>query len=156
MIAELCGCRNHSVYGWILTKLGLMRSTIAVLLLTTSPAMAEFAVCNQSFDVVNVAIGQFERGAFVTRGWWTVGPNQCANVIREKLDARYVYVFAQDVFGNAILNGGTNMCIGPKEFEIQGEKDCAVRGYLEVPYVEVDTQRTERWTLFLTPQGLGG
>jgi hypothetical protein len=25
-----------------------------------------------------------------------------------------------------------------------------------VPYVEVDTQRTERWTLFLTPQGVGG
>jgi uncharacterized membrane protein len=140
----------------ILTKMGLTRSTTCFLLLTGSPAMAEFAVCNQSFDVVNVAIGQFERGEFVTRGWWTVGPNQCANVIREKLDARYVYVFAQDVFGNAILNGGTNMCVGPKEFEIQGEKDCAVRGFLEVPYVEVDTQRTERWTLFLTPQGVGG
>jgi uncharacterized membrane protein len=140
----------------ILTKMGLARSILGFLLLTASPAMAEFAVCNQSFDVVNVAIGQFERDEFVTRGWWTVGPNQCANVIREKLDARYVYVFAQDVFGNAILNGGTSMCVGPKEFEIQGEKDCAVRGFLEVPYVEVDTQRTERWTLFLTPQGVGG
>ncbi|MCU0802705.1 MAG: DUF1036 domain-containing protein [Rhodobacteraceae bacterium] len=105
---------------------------------------------------MNVAIGQYERDEFVTRGWWTVGPNQCANVIKEKLQARYVYVFAQDVFGNAILNGSTNMCVGPKRFEIQGEKDCAVRGFLEVPYIEVDTQRTERWTLFLTPQGAGG
>lgn len=116
------------------------------------PAMAhaEFAVCNQSFDVVNIAIGQDESGAFVTRGWWTVGPNQCANVIRKPLNARYVYVFAQDVFGNGILNGSTPMCVGTKRFTIQGEKDCALRGYLEVPYVEVDTQRTERWTLFLT------
>jgi uncharacterized membrane protein len=121
-----------------------------------TPAAAEFAVCNQSFDVVNVAIGQFERDSFVTRGWWTVGPNQCANVIKEKLEARYVYVFAQDVFGNSILNGGTNMCVGPKRFEITGEKDCAVRGFVEAPFVEVDTQRTERWTLFLTPQGAGG
>jgi uncharacterized membrane protein len=125
-------------------------------LLTASPAYAEFAVCNQSFDVVNVAIGQYERNDFVTRGWWTVGPNQCANVIRDKLQTRYVYVFAQDVFGNAILNGGTSMCVGPKRFEIQGEADCAVRGYVDVPYVEVDTQRTERWTLFLTPQEVGG
>jgi uncharacterized membrane protein len=125
-------------------------------LLTASPAHAEFAVCNQSFDVVNVAIGQYERNDFVTRGWWTVGPNQCANVIRDKLQTRYVYVFAQDVFGNAILNGGTSMCVGPKRFEIQGEADCAVRGYVDVPYVEVDTQRTERWTLFLTPQEVGG
>jgi uncharacterized membrane protein len=136
--------------------MGLIKLAFVMVLLTGLPARAEFAVCNQSFDVVNVAIGQYERDAFVTRGWWTVGPNQCANVIREKLAARYVYVFAQDVFGNAILNGSKNMCIGPREFEIQGEKDCAVRGYLEVPYVEVDTQRTERWTLFLTPQGLGG
>ncbi len=156
MIPELRWCRNPSVCVVILTKMGLTRSAIGFLLLTGSPAMAEFAVCNQSFDVVNVAIGQFERDEFVTRGWWTVGPNQCANVIREKLDARYVYVFAQDVFGNAILTGGTNMCVGPREFEIKGEKDCAVRGFLEVPYVEVDTKLTERWTLFLTPQGVGG
>lgn len=136
--------------------MGLFGCIGVFLTLSAAPAAAEFAVCNQSFDVVNVAIGQYERNEFVTRGWWTVGPNQCANVIKEKLDARYVYVFAQDVFGNAILNGGTNMCVGPKRFEIQGEKDCAVRGFIEVPYVEVDTQRTERWTLFLTPQGTGG
>jgi uncharacterized membrane protein len=129
---------------------------LGLALLSASPVHAEFAVCNQSFDVVNVAIGQYERSDFVTRGWWTVGPNQCANVIRDKLETRYVYVFAQDVFGNAILNGGTSMCVGPKRFEIQGEADCAVRGYVEVPYVEVDTQRTERWTLFLSPQGAGG
>jgi uncharacterized membrane protein len=140
----------------ILSKIGLVRCFAVWGAVQASPALAEFAVCNQSFDVVNVAIGQFERDSFVTRGWWTVGPNQCANVIKEKLDARYVYVFAQDVFGNAILNGGTNMCVGPKRFEITGEKDCAVRGFIEVPYVEVDTQRTERWTLFLTPQGAGG
>ena len=133
-----------------------LRAFLIGCILQASPAVAEFAVCNQSFDVVNVAIGQFERNSFITRGWWTVGPNQCANVIKEKLDARYVYVFAQDVFGNAILNGATNMCVGPRRFEIQGEKDCAVRGFIEVPYVEVDTQRTERWTLFLTPQGTGG
>ncbi len=140
----------------ILSKIGPFGWLTAGLALQAAPAMAEFAVCNQSFDVVNVAIGQFERDSFVTRGWWTVGPNQCANVIKEKLDARYVYVFAQDVFGNIILNGGTNMCVGPKRFEITGEKDCAVRGFVEVPFVEVDTQRTERWTLFLTPQGAGG
>jgi uncharacterized membrane protein len=140
----------------ILTKMRLIAYACGLILATGSAAYAEFAVCNQSFDVVNVAIGQYERDAFVTRGWWTVGPNQCANVIKEKLDARYVYVFAQDVFGNAILNGGTSMCVGPRRFEIQGEKDCAVRGFIEVPYVEVDTQRTERWTLFLTPQAVGG
>lgn len=113
-------------------------------------ARAEFAVCNQSFDVVNVAVGQFEEGEFGTQGWWTVGPNQCANVIREPLEARYIYVFAQDVFGKAILNGTTPMCIGVEKFTIRGETDCLLRGYLEAGFFEVDTQKTERWTLFLS------
>lgn len=115
-----------------------------------SMASATFAVCNQSFDVVNVAIAQFEEDAFVTRGWWTVGPNQCANTIRDELSARYIYIFAQDVFGNEILNGSTPLCIGTARFTIRGDEDCLLRGYLSAKFIEVDTQQTERWTLFLT------
>lgn len=123
---------------------------LACLALVPRLAQAEFAVCNQSFDVVNVAVGQFEETDFVTRGWWTIGPNQCANVIRDALTSRYIYVFAQDVFGKEILQGATPMCIAPKGFTIQGETSCLVRGYLDANFLEVDTQQTERWTLFLT------
>ncbi len=120
--------------------------------LCAGQAKAEFAICNQSFDVVNVAIGLYETDAFVTSGWWTIGPNQCANAIRDRLTARYVYVYAQDVFGKSILNGSTPMCVDTKKFVIRGETDCLIRGYLSASFVEVDTQRTERWTLFITPQ----
>ncbi|WP_420857747.1 DUF1036 domain-containing protein [Marivivens marinus] len=116
---------------------------------------AEFAVCNQTFDVVNVAIGQFDENVFETSGWWTIGPNQCANVIDEELSVRYVYVFAQDVFGKTVLSGATRMCVAPNRFEIRGETDCVVRGFIEAPFHEVDTLRTERWTLFLTPPPSG-
>lgn len=131
-----------------------MKRTLLSLAVTASPlaAQAAFAICNQSFDVVNVAIGQYEDDTWVTRGWWTVGPNQCANAIREGLTARYIYVFAQDVFGNEVLNGSTPMCIGTAKFEARGVEDCLVRGYLTANFIEVDTQATERWTLFLTPQ----
>lgn len=124
--------------------------SVALLVASSRPAAAEFAVCNQSFDVVNVAVGQYEDNDFVTRGWWTVGPNQCANVIREALTARYIYVFAQDVFGKEILQGATPMCIAPNRFTIIGETTCLLRGYLDANFLEVDTQQTERWTLFLT------
>ncbi len=115
------------------------------------PAAAEFAVCNQTFDVVNVSVGRFEDDDFVTRGWWTVGPNQCANVIREPLDARYIYVFAKDVFGKQILDGATPLCISAKRFVIRGREDCLIRGHLPARFIEVDTQLTERWTVFLAP-----
>lgn len=113
------------------------------------PAQAQFSVCNQSFDVVNVAVGQQYRGAFRTRGWWKIGPNQCANVIREPLDTRYIYVFAKDVFGKEILSGAVSMCVAPDRFVIDGESDCLLRGHLDAPFIEVDTQDTERWTLFI-------
>ncbi|MCC5973144.1 MAG: DUF1036 domain-containing protein [Rubellimicrobium sp.] len=112
-------------------------------------AEAQFTVCNQSFDVVNLAVGTFETDAFVTRGWWTIGPNQCANVIRDPLQARFVYVFAQDVFGNSLLTGVTSMCVAPERFMIRGERDCLMRGHLAADFLEVDTLRNERWTLFL-------
>lgn len=115
------------------------------------PASAQFTVCNQTFDVVNVAIGYPEDGEFITEGWWTVGPNQCANVIREDLWMQYVYVFAQDVFGKAVLTGSAQLCVAPNRFEIRGEKDCLIRGLLSAQFHEVNTRRSERWTLFLSP-----
>lgn len=137
---------------WLMALKNSILTSLLLSMLCGLPvrAMAQFAVCNQSFDVVNVAIGQHEEEGFVTRGWWTIGPNQCANVIRDELTARYIYVFAQDVFGNEILNGATPMCIAPKRFVIQDEVNCLLRGYLDADFLEVDTQKTERWTLFLS------
>lgn len=120
-------------------------------LLSTDLARAEFAVCNQSFDVVNVAIGRDIDGVFETEGWWTIGTNQCANVIRDELQSRYIYVYAQDVFGKPILNGTTTMCIEPKRFSIRGIDSCWTRGHIKARFIEVDTEKTERWTLFLAP-----
>lgn len=114
-------------------------------------ASAQFSVCNQTFDVVNVAIGQYDRDVFETSGWWTIGPNQCASVIDTDLTARFIYVFAQDVFGRVVLSGSTPMCVAPGRFAIRGETDCLVRGYIEARFYEVDTLRTERWTLFIYP-----
>jgi len=117
---------------------------------TAWPAHAEFTVCNQTLDVVNLAIGQAIDDAFQTEGWWTVGANQCAEVIREELANRFIYVYANDVFGQPILSGTTEMCVGKNRFVIRGIESCWQRGYLSVRFYEVDTQAVERWTLFLT------
>lgn len=119
--------------------------------LGTGEAHAEFAVCNQSFDVVNVAIGRDVEGDFQTEGWWTIGTNQCANVIREELESRYIYVYAQDVFGKPMLNGTTPMCIEGKRFTIRGISSCWSRGHIKARFIEVDTEKTQRWSLFLAP-----
>ena len=126
-----------------------------LLILFTFPAtaaFAQFAVCNQSLDVVNVAIGREVDKEFESEGWWTIGANQCSTVIREPLDSRYLYVFASDAFDQPVTYGTTHLCVAPRRFSIRGPDGCFVRGFSQVGFFEVDTQAMTRWTLFLTPQ----
>ncbi|MCF6445760.1 DUF1036 domain-containing protein [Nereida sp. MMG025] len=117
--------------------------------MNAAPAYANFQFCNQTLDVANVAIGTYKGTDWETSGWWTVGPNQCANVIQDILPSRYIYVFARDVFNRPLLEGTTGMCIDPDEFRILGRGDCLLRGHLAAQFFEVDTRRSERWTFFL-------
>ena len=116
------------------------------------------ATQGKTLDVVNLAVGREVREAtdafWQTEGWWTVGANQCVNVIRDELLNRYIYIYATDVFGQQLLHGSTSMCVGTRRFVIRGDKDCWVRGHKAAPFFEVDTQKTERWTLFLGTGGL--
>jgi uncharacterized membrane protein len=102
---------------------------------------------------VNVAVGQQDQGEWRTEGWWTIGSNQCANVIRGDLQNRYVYVYANDVFGQPLLDGTQSMCVDADRFSISGTDDCWKRGYRQAKFVEVDTQAQKSWTLFLNDPG---
>lgn len=115
----------------------------------SSDAHAKFSVCNQSIDVINVAIGVERDGVFSSEGWWTIGANQCADVLRTALESRFVYVFAIDVFGQSLLSGTTPLCVGRRRFQIAGTADCWERGYRAERFFEVDTQNVSSWTLFV-------
>lgn len=115
-------------------------------------ARAELRLCNQSFDVLNVALAVPGAGDFVTRGWWRVAPNQCATLQRDPLQSRYYYVFAADVFGNEVLAGSMPLCVAPRRFEIEGQKDCLLRGHLDARFAEVDTGDQPSWTVFVAPR----
>ena len=128
---------------------GVLTLAFLPLLLAPQAARAEFSVCNQSLDVLNVAIGYEEDGEFQTEGWWSVGANRCADVIRKPLKNRYIYVYAEDVFGQPVTQGPIPSCVGMKRFLIRGTKDCWLRGHREAGFLEVDTRAQERWTLFL-------
>lgn len=139
---------RHSRTGWVAAI-----SALCVLFFMAGPARAEFTVCNQTLDVVNVALGQEVDGLFQTDGWWTVGANRCVNVVREELTNRYIYIYATDVFGNAVLDGSTEMCVDRRRFTIRGIKDCWQRGHIAARFYEVDTLQQVRWTMFLTGGG---
>lgn len=115
-------------------------------------AIAGLRICNQSYDVLNVALGQPRAEGFATRGWWRVAPNQCANLIRDGLASRFYYLFAADVFGNEVLAGAIPMCVAPRRFQIDAQGDCLLRGFLDARFIEVDTRQQPNWTVFVTPR----
>ncbi len=124
----------------------------ALLLAAADRARADFLACNDSVDVVNLAVGQEEARGFVTRGWWTIGPNRCATVIRGALP-RHVYVHAMDVFGQALVDGLAEFCVDERGFEILGAEDCWQRGHIAARFTEIDTGGADRWVLFLGDHG---
>ena len=134
---------------WIKAFLTLAAAALPAAFAADS-AHAEFTVCNQTLDVVNLAVGRDLDNIFQTEGWWTVGANQCVDVIREELSNRYVYVYATDVFGHAILEGSTGMCVEKRRFTIRGIEGCWQRGHILARFREIDTLEQIRWTLFLT------
>ena len=112
-------------------------------------ARAELTVCNQSLDLLNVSLGYEDRGEFQTEGWWSVGANRCSEVVRQNLDSRYYYVYAEDVFGQPVLAGDISGCVDSERFVIRGTEDCWIRGHRNVRFLEIDTLSQERWTIFL-------
>ena len=87
-----------------------------------APASAQFAVCNQTLDALNLAVATETNGVFSSEGWWTIGANRCVDVIKDELVSRYIYVYATDVFGQPILDSnvtGENMCVGSQALHDQ-------------------------------------
>lgn len=131
------------------------RSCAAMLaaLLPVAAAADGLRLCNQSFDVLNVAVAvPQQEGAQVTRGWWRVAPNQCATILREPLGAGPYHLFAADVFGREVLTGTIPMCVAPRRFEIERQQDCLLRGLLDARFMAVETGGETAWTVFVAPR----
>ena len=117
------------------------------------PAQAEFTVCNDSFDVLNLAVAYDPGDGFFSEGWWTIAPNRCVPVIRERIRSRYVYVFATDVFNQALLEGAAEFCVDEARFRIPGAEDCWSRGHVAAEFAEIDIGQSDDWTLILNATG---
>jgi uncharacterized membrane protein len=124
-------------------------SALSAALVGSSPASADFRVCNRTKYLINIAVGYGAGQDFATEGWWSVTPSACATPIREPLAGRYVYLYATDVDAANVLDGSVSMCIDRKKFRIVGIADCWRRGLQAVNFQEIDTFSAPDWTVFL-------
>ena len=123
----------------------------AVLMLASTPAFADFQLCNTTSSRVGVAIGYKDAdGGWTTEGWWNLSARSCETLLRGQLVARFYYIYALDYERGGEWSGQAFMCTRDKEFTIRGIDDCLARGYERTGFFEIDTGEQRSWTVQLT------
>lgn len=121
----------------------------------TSPARADFRVCNATQSLVGVAIGYRAKAGWVTEGWWHIGGSTCKTLIEGALSSRFYYLYAEDAERGGRWDGKVNMCVAEREFKIAGVNDCFARGFLRSGFQEYDTGEQSSWMVQLTDDPAG-
>src|SRR4051812_32123643 len=68
----------------------------AVMGLSSSPAAADFRLCNNTSSRVGIALGYKDAEGWTTEGWWNVSSRSCETLLRGTLVARFYYIYALD------------------------------------------------------------
>ena len=103
---------------------------------------AGLKLCNRTSNLVWTAIAQREDESWESRGWWPLGPDECAKVLDEALSqpAYYVYAAMADPDAEAdrpLAAANEPFCLAPTRFSILGRESCTNRGYEEGRFVTV-------------------
>jgi uncharacterized membrane protein len=115
-----------------------------------TPAQADLRVCNETQNLISVALGYRAERGWMSEGWWQAPPGDCRILYQGELDRRYYYIFAADDIGGDAWDGSVFMCTRDETFTIFGVEDCLARGYERTGFFEIDTQNRTDWTLQLT------
>jgi uncharacterized membrane protein len=122
----------------------------AALCSVSTPAAADFRLCNNTSSRVGIALGYKDNEGWVTEGWWNVSSKACETLLKGTLIARYYYIYALDYDRGGEWSGQAFMCSRDKEFTIRGTDNCLARGFDRTGYFEVDTGEQRSWTVQLT------
>ena len=128
----------------------LLIAAFGGLLATATPAHAELRVCNETANLVSLALGYRAERGWMSEGWWQAPPGDCRTIYQGDLQRRFYYLYAVDDIGGGAWDGQVFMCTRDETFTIFGVEDCLARGYERTGFFEIDTQNRTDWTLQLT------
>jgi uncharacterized membrane protein len=117
-------------------------------------APAGYTVCNDTGEILLVALGQNDGGKTVSRGWWTVPGGACAHAVTTPLASDTVFLLAQRKGGGAMVSGPQRFCTTPQAFEIQGAGNCSARGYGEAGFAPTPTKSVSGYVARIGSSGL--
>jgi uncharacterized membrane protein len=116
------------------------------------PQKTGLRLCNNTASRLGVALGYKDKDGWTSEGWWNVDSQSCELLIQGELRARFFYLYAFDYDKGGEWGGPIPMCTKDIEFTIKGSENCERRGFKKSGFFEVDTQKSEGWTVKLTDQ----
>ncbi len=128
------------------------------LIAVSSPASADFQLCNRMSYVVDTAIGLQDAGALVTRGWFRINPGQCRVTVDGTItaDRFLVHARALPAYGASPMpqRSHAELCVGRHNFVVPAAgRGCARPGLQVAPFTEVKPAQTETgWTANLAEE----
>lgn len=137
---------------FLTTSFLVLALVIGMLSLMSSPAKADFRICNDTKSLVGAALGYKEDGKWVSEGWFQVQPETCSSLIEGDLNSRYYYIYAEDADKGGQWRGDVFLCTTEREFRIEGIEDCFKRGLIKTGFFEIDTGNRANWMVRLTEQ----
>lgn len=132
------------------SSLAMMAALAGGFLAFSTPAHAELRICNETANLVSVALGYRAERGWMSEGWWQTPPGDCRVLYQGDLQKRFYYLYAVDDIGGGAWDGQVFMCTRDETFTIFGVEDCLARGYERTGFFEIDTQNRTDWTLQLT------
>ncbi|TDK41062.1 DUF1036 domain-containing protein [Antarcticimicrobium luteum] len=113
-------------------------TAIAVLCgLAAGPALADLRLCNEASARHSVAVGYKSGDQWMSEGWWNIDPGKCATVISGDLKYRFFY-YRLLAKGRRFEHEGYGFCTRTSAFTIEGDKNCADRGYTNSGFRQID------------------
>jgi uncharacterized membrane protein len=108
----------------------LLGLSAALSVASAAQANAELTLCNRTSYRMDTAIGLEKRANVATRGWFTVDPGQCRQVVDGALDAEMVYLHTRTppVYGTApaAQDGNAEFCVREGSFEFADARSCPI------------------------------
>jgi uncharacterized membrane protein len=119
---------------------------------TVTPA--GYTVCNDTGDMVLVALAQTVKGNAAVHGWWKIEGGACARAVTTPLASDAVWLLAQKKNGGTIVGGSDPFCITAVQFDIQGRGNCAARGFSQAGFAKTDTRGRSGYVAHIGSNGL--
>jgi uncharacterized membrane protein len=113
-----------------------------------------YTVCNDTGELLLVALAQVAKGKAAAHGWWKIESGACARAITTPLTADAVFLLAQNGHSAPAAGGSEKFCIAAIRFNIRGRGDCVARGFSEGGFARTATRGHSGYVARIDKRGL--